>query len=88
MKRWRRQRTPSRTELIHVDFVNDKRGWIVGEGGTILTQLMPARPGGDRIPERSPPSITLIFGMIKRVGLSVSAELFCERLMVGNPGAL
>jgi len=33
---WRRQRAPSRTELIHIDFVNDKRGWIVGEGGTIL----------------------------------------------------
>src|SRR5436190_16170987 len=33
---WRRQRAPSRTELIHIDFVSDKRGWIVGEGGTIL----------------------------------------------------
>jgi len=33
---WRRQRTPSRTELIHIDFVSDKRGWIVGAGGTIL----------------------------------------------------
>jgi len=33
---WRRQRTPSSTELIHIDFVNDKRGWIVGAGGTIL----------------------------------------------------
>ena len=33
---WRRQRTPSRLELIHIDFVSDKRGWIVGDGGTIL----------------------------------------------------
>src|SRR6476661_7651327 len=33
---WRRQRAPSRLELIHVDFVSDKRGWIVGDGGTIL----------------------------------------------------
>jgi len=36
---WRRQRTPSNTELIHVDFVNDKRGWIVGAGGTILNTV-------------------------------------------------
>ena len=36
---WRRQRAPSRTELIHIDFVNDKRGWIVGEGGTILNTV-------------------------------------------------
>lgn len=33
---WRRQRAPSRLELIHIDFVNDKRGWIVGDGGTVL----------------------------------------------------
>ena len=33
---WQRKRTPSNSELIHVDFDNDKRGWIVGEGGTIL----------------------------------------------------
>jgi photosystem II stability/assembly factor-like uncharacterized protein len=33
---WRRQRAPSRLELIHIDFVSDKRGWIVGDGGTIL----------------------------------------------------
>ena len=33
---WRRQRAPSRVELIHIDFVSDKRGWIVGDGGTIL----------------------------------------------------
>lgn len=36
---WRRQRAPSRTELIHIDFVNDKRGWIVGAGGTILNTV-------------------------------------------------
>jgi photosystem II stability/assembly factor-like uncharacterized protein len=33
---WRRQRAPSRLELIHLDFVSDKRGWIVGADGTIL----------------------------------------------------
>src|SRR6476646_4411325 len=33
---WRRQRAPSRLELIHIDFVGDKRGWIVGDAGTIL----------------------------------------------------
>jgi photosystem II stability/assembly factor-like uncharacterized protein len=36
---WQRQRAPSRTELIHIDFVNDKRGWIAGDGGTILTTV-------------------------------------------------
>ena len=33
---WQRQRAPSSSELIHVDFDNDKRGWIVGDSGTIL----------------------------------------------------
>ena len=33
---WQRQRAPSRTELIHIDFVDDKRGWIVGADGVIL----------------------------------------------------
>ncbi|OLE53919.1 MAG: hypothetical protein AUG51_10675 [Acidobacteria bacterium 13_1_20CM_3_53_8] len=33
---WQRRRAPVRDELIHVDFVNDHRGWIVGAGGTIL----------------------------------------------------
>ena len=33
---WRRQRAPSRLELIHIDFANDKRGWITGADGTIL----------------------------------------------------
>ena len=36
---WQRQRAPSRTELIHIDFVNDRRGWIVGYGGTILNTV-------------------------------------------------
>ena len=36
---WRRQRAPSRLELIHIDFVNDRRGWIVGNGGTILATV-------------------------------------------------
>lgn len=33
---WQRLRMPTREELIHVDFVSEKRGWIVGDGGTIL----------------------------------------------------
>jgi photosystem II stability/assembly factor-like uncharacterized protein len=33
---WERQRVPTRSELIHLDFVNDDNGWIVGAGGTIL----------------------------------------------------
>jgi photosystem II stability/assembly factor-like uncharacterized protein len=33
---WMRQRMPTKEELIHVDFVSEKRGWIVGDGGTIL----------------------------------------------------
>jgi photosystem II stability/assembly factor-like uncharacterized protein len=33
---WQRRRAPSRLELIHLDFDNDKRGWIAGAGGTIL----------------------------------------------------
>jgi photosystem II stability/assembly factor-like uncharacterized protein len=33
---WDRQKTPNHEELIHLDFVNEKHGWIVGAGGTIL----------------------------------------------------
>lgn len=33
---WQRQRVPTREELIHLDFVNDRQGWIVGASGTIL----------------------------------------------------
>jgi photosystem II stability/assembly factor-like uncharacterized protein len=33
---WTRQRAPSRFELIHLDFVDDKHGWIVGAEGAIL----------------------------------------------------
>lgn len=33
---WQRQRVPTRRELIHTDFVNEDRGWIVGASGTIL----------------------------------------------------
>ncbi|MEA2175447.1 MAG: hypothetical protein QOD00_3039 [Blastocatellia bacterium] len=33
---WARQRVPTRSELIHLDFVNNDDGWIVGAGGTIL----------------------------------------------------
>lgn len=33
---WQRQRAPSRLELIHLEFINEKRAWIVGDDGTIL----------------------------------------------------
>ena len=33
---WRRQRVPGKSELIHIDFDNDRRGWIVGAGGLII----------------------------------------------------
>jgi photosystem II stability/assembly factor-like uncharacterized protein len=33
---WQRQRAPSRFELIHLDFVDDRHGWIVGAEGAIL----------------------------------------------------
>ncbi len=33
---WQRQRAPSKFELIHLDFDNERRGWIAGAGGTIL----------------------------------------------------
>ena len=33
---WRTQLVPSRDELIHLDFADDKRGWIAGDKGTIL----------------------------------------------------
>jgi photosystem II stability/assembly factor-like uncharacterized protein len=36
---WQRQRAPSRLELIHIDFANDKRGWISGANGTILATV-------------------------------------------------
>lgn len=33
---WRRVKVPSTEELIHLDFVNETNGWIVGVNGTIL----------------------------------------------------
>jgi len=33
---WTRQRAPSHNELIHLDFIDDKHGWIVGAEGAIL----------------------------------------------------
>ncbi|HYP00273.1 MAG TPA: YCF48-related protein [Pyrinomonadaceae bacterium] len=33
---WRPQPVPSRDELIHLDFTGERRGWIVGDKGTIL----------------------------------------------------
>lgn len=34
---WSRVVVPSKKELFHLDFVNDSRGWIVGDDGLILT---------------------------------------------------
>jgi photosystem II stability/assembly factor-like uncharacterized protein len=33
---WKRVIVPTKVELIHLDFVNENKGWIVGEKGTIL----------------------------------------------------
>ena len=33
---WQVLQAPSRQELIHIDFVDDQNGWIVGAGGAIL----------------------------------------------------
>lgn len=33
---WVRRAVPSRVELLHLDFDGEKRGWIVGDRGTIL----------------------------------------------------
>jgi photosystem II stability/assembly factor-like uncharacterized protein len=72
---WRRQRTPSSTELIHIDFVNDKRGWIRRCGRNDLEyQLMPARHGLSRTPARQRRYTTLIFAMIRKDGQLVNAE--------------
>jgi len=53
---WKRQPAPSRLELIHIDFVNDKHGWIVGDGGTILN----THDGGESwIPQQSGTTVTI-----------------------------
>ncbi len=36
---WQRQRAPARSELIHIEFYNDRRGWIVGAEGTIMNTV-------------------------------------------------
>ena len=33
---WERQLAPVREELIHLDFISEDKGWVVGGGGTIL----------------------------------------------------
>lgn len=33
---WRRITVPTKTELFHLDFSGNSRGWIVGDGGVIL----------------------------------------------------
>lgn len=40
---WQRKAVPTKNELIHLDFVSEKRGWIVGTAGTILHTV----DGGD-----------------------------------------
>lgn len=35
-KNWNLLRAPTHEELIHIDFVDEKHGWIVGVAGTIL----------------------------------------------------
>ena len=34
---WRRITVPTKTELFHLDFNNNSHGWIVGDGGVILS---------------------------------------------------
>jgi photosystem II stability/assembly factor-like uncharacterized protein len=33
---WHRQNSPTHGELIHLDLVSDKKGWVVGSRGTVL----------------------------------------------------
>jgi photosystem II stability/assembly factor-like uncharacterized protein len=33
---WQVLQVPTKQELIHIDFIDDRRGWIVGAGGAIL----------------------------------------------------
>jgi photosystem II stability/assembly factor-like uncharacterized protein len=33
---WNRRGLPTKNELVHLDFVSDERGWVVGANGTIL----------------------------------------------------
>ena len=70
---WQRQQAPSSSELIHVDFDNDRRGWIVGDGGTILY----TNDGGDTwMRQNSGTHVTLFhvdFRNDKR-GLAVGAK--------------
>jgi len=40
---WEILHAPSSAELIHIDFIDEKHGWIVGAGGTILR----TEDGGD-----------------------------------------
>ena len=34
---WRRITVPTKTELFHLDFNNNSHGWIVGDGGVVLS---------------------------------------------------
>lgn len=53
---WQRQRAPNRFELIHLDFLDDKHGWIVGAEGAILYTF----DGGQSwTPQRSDTKATL-----------------------------
>lgn len=33
---WKRRSLPTQKELVHLDFINDERGWVVGAEGTIV----------------------------------------------------
>jgi photosystem II stability/assembly factor-like uncharacterized protein len=70
---WQRQPAPSSSELIHVDFDNDKRGWIVGNGGTILY----TNDGGDSwMRQNSGTNVTLYHVDFRndKEGLAVGAK--------------
>ena len=81
---WHLRRAPSHSELIHVDFDGDRRGWIVGAGGTILStrrrsdlEQTDFRNNGNPLPHRIP-------AMIRTDGLSVKRAQSSERQMGGE----
>ena len=84
---WRRQRAPSRVELIHIDFVSDKRGWIVGDGGHDSFHAR-RRCELDKAERRTSTarSITWIFATTKTAGSSANAERCCAPLTAAKRG--
>ena len=53
---WQLQNASTQQELIHIDFVDDKRGWIVGAGGAILH---PDNAGESWVRQDSKTTVTL-----------------------------